>query len=63
MCSLRQLQMTSDTKTSELLGEARMQKFEAERAHMLHEETLQNLEKTQVELEKHRKKIQVIQNY
>ncbi|XP_033646351.1 progesterone-induced-blocking factor 1-like [Asterias rubens] len=60
LTDLRQLQMTSDTKTSELLGEARMQKFEAERAHMLHEETLQNLEKTQVELEKHRKKIQVL---
>ncbi|XP_038055854.1 progesterone-induced-blocking factor 1-like [Patiria miniata] len=60
LADLRQLQMTSDSKTSEMLGEVRMHKFEAERAHMLQEETLRNLDKTQVELDKHRQKIQVL---
>ncbi|XP_022091596.1 progesterone-induced-blocking factor 1-like [Acanthaster planci] len=60
LADLRQLQMTSDSKTSELLGEVRMHKFEAERAHMLQEEALQNLDKMQVELDKLRKKIQVL---
>ncbi|XP_018423933.1 PREDICTED: progesterone-induced-blocking factor 1 [Nanorana parkeri] len=56
----RQLQLGTESKVSELLHQAKLKSFEAERAHMVLEETTQNLQKCQLECEKYQKKLEVL---
>ncbi|XP_069826713.1 progesterone-induced-blocking factor 1 isoform X2 [Dendropsophus ebraccatus] len=56
----RQLQLGTENKMSELLHQAKMKSFEAERAHMVLEETTENLQKCQLECEKYQKKLEVL---
>lgn len=56
----RQLQLGTESKVSELLHQAKLKSFEAERAHMVLEETTQNLQKCQLECEKYHKKLEVL---
>ncbi len=51
--------MSSDNRMSELQNEARIKSFEAERTHMVYEETVRNLKDTQLEAEKTQKKLEV----
>ncbi|XP_033100257.1 progesterone-induced-blocking factor 1-like [Anneissia japonica] len=60
LASYRKLQVESDTKTSDLQNELRLKTFDAERTQMLHEETLQNLKKTQLDCDKHQTKVEVL---
>ncbi|XP_073436480.1 progesterone-induced-blocking factor 1 [Dendrobates tinctorius] len=56
----RQLQLGTEGRMSELLHQAKMKSFEAERAHMVLEETTDNLQKCQQECEKYQKKLEVL---
>ncbi|KAM9319393.1 progesterone-induced-blocking factor 1 [Gastrophryne carolinensis] len=56
----RQLQLGTESKVSELLHQAKLKSFEAERAHMVLEETTGNLQKCQLECEKYQKKLEVL---
>ncbi|XP_071991434.1 progesterone-induced-blocking factor 1 isoform X2 [Engystomops pustulosus] len=56
----RQLQLGTEGKMSELLHQAKIKSFEAERAHMVLEETTDNLQKCQLECEKYQKKLEVL---
>ncbi|XP_075706368.1 progesterone-induced-blocking factor 1 isoform X2 [Rhinoderma darwinii] len=56
----RQLQLGTESKMSDLLHQAKLKSFEAERAHMVLEETTDNLQKCQVECEKYQKKLEVL---
>ncbi|XP_075447131.1 progesterone-induced-blocking factor 1 isoform X2 [Ascaphus truei] len=56
----RQLQLSTESKVSELLHQTKLKSFEAERAHMLQEETTENLRKCQLECEKYQKKLEVL---
>ncbi|XP_068123950.1 progesterone-induced-blocking factor 1 [Hyperolius riggenbachi] len=56
----RQLQLGTESKMSELLHQAKLKSFEAERAHMVLEETTENLQKCQLECEKYQKKLEVL---
>ncbi|KAJ1115363.1 hypothetical protein NDU88_003587 [Pleurodeles waltl] len=56
----RQLQLTSESKVSELLHQSKLKAFEAERAHMVEEETARNLMQCQLECEKYQKKLEVL---
>ncbi|XP_056411481.1 progesterone-induced-blocking factor 1 [Hyla sarda] len=56
----RQLQLGTESKMSELLHQAKIKSFEAERAHMVLEETTDNLQKCQLECEKYQKKLEVL---
>ncbi|XP_066516109.1 progesterone-induced-blocking factor 1 isoform X2 [Hoplias malabaricus] len=57
---LRQLQMTSDSRVSDLHNQIKLKAFEVERAHMVQEETAKNLSLCQIECEKHQKKLEVL---
>ncbi|XP_066437224.1 progesterone-induced-blocking factor 1 [Eleutherodactylus coqui] len=56
----RQLQLGTEGKMSELLHQAKMKSFEAERSHIVLEETTDNLQKCQLECEKYQKKLEVL---
>ncbi|XP_075121520.1 progesterone-induced-blocking factor 1 isoform X1 [Leptodactylus fuscus] len=56
----RQLQLGTEGKMSELLHQAKIKTFEAERAHLVLEETTDNLHKCQLECEKYQKKLEVL---
>ncbi|KAG8452256.1 hypothetical protein GDO86_004163 [Hymenochirus boettgeri] len=56
----RQLQLSTESKVSELLHQTKLKSFEAERSHILHEETIENLRKCQLECEKYQKKVEVL---
>lgn len=56
----RQLQLTTESKVSELLHQSKLKAFEAERAHMVEEETARNLMQCQLECEKYQKKLEVL---
>ncbi|KAG8586213.1 hypothetical protein GDO81_005298 [Engystomops pustulosus] len=56
----RQLQLGTEGKMSELLHQAKIKSFEAERTHMVLEETTDNLQKCQLECEKYQKKLEVL---
>ncbi|KAM5181426.1 progesterone-induced-blocking factor 1 [Mantella aurantiaca] len=56
----RQLQLGNESKMSELLHQAKLKSFEAERAHVVLEETTENLQKCQLECEKYQKKLEVL---
>nr|DBA33044.1 TPA: hypothetical protein GDO54_000779 [Pyxicephalus adspersus] len=56
----RQLQLGTESKVSELLHQAKLKSFEAERAHMVLGETTENLQKCQLECEKYQKKLEVL---
>ena len=53
----RQLQMSTDSRVSQLDQELRMTRFELEKSQMLQEEYLLNLKQSQVEVDKLRKKL------
>lgn len=55
----RELQLGTESKASELLHQAKLKSFEAERAHVVLEETTQNLQKCQLECERYQKKLEV----
>ncbi|XP_072513754.1 progesterone-induced-blocking factor 1 [Salminus brasiliensis] len=57
---LRQLQLNSDCKVSELQNQMKLKAFEVERAHMVQEETAKNLSLCQIESEKHQKKLEIL---
>ncbi|KAG9492103.1 hypothetical protein GDO78_000560 [Eleutherodactylus coqui] len=56
----RQLQLGTEGKMSELSHQAKMKSFEAERSHIVLEETTDNLQKCQLECEKYQKKLEVL---
>ncbi|XP_029458880.1 progesterone-induced-blocking factor 1 isoform X2 [Rhinatrema bivittatum] len=56
----RQLQLSTESKVSELLHQAKLKSFEAERSHMVQEEITGNLKQCQLECEKYQKKLEVI---
>ncbi|XP_073470357.1 progesterone-induced-blocking factor 1 isoform X1 [Aquarana catesbeiana] len=56
----RELQLGTESKASELLHQAKLKSFEAERAHVVLEETTQNLQKCQLECERYQKKLEVL---
>ncbi|KAM4795981.1 progesterone-induced-blocking factor 1 [Rhinophrynus dorsalis] len=56
----RQLQLNMESKVSELHHQTKLKSFEAERSHMLQEETTENLRKCQLECEKYQKKLEVL---
>uniref|UniRef100_A0AAR2IWQ5 Progesterone immunomodulatory binding factor 1 n=1 Tax=Pygocentrus nattereri TaxID=42514 RepID=A0AAR2IWQ5_PYGNA len=55
---LRQLQLNSDSRVSELQNQMKLKAFEVERAQMVQEETAKNLSLCQIECEKHQKKLE-----
>uniref|UniRef100_A0A8B9KUG9 Progesterone immunomodulatory binding factor 1 n=1 Tax=Astyanax mexicanus TaxID=7994 RepID=A0A8B9KUG9_ASTMX len=57
---LRQLQLNSDSKASELQNQMKLKAFEVERAQMVQEETAKNLSLCQIECEKHQKKLEIL---
>ncbi|XP_062383325.1 progesterone-induced-blocking factor 1 [Sardina pilchardus] len=57
---LRQLQLGSDSRGSELLNQLKLKTFELERAQMVQEETARSLSLCQMECEKHQKKLEVL---
>lgn len=59
-CRFRQLQLGTDSRVAELLNQAKLSGFEAERAQMLKEETAKSLAQCQVECEKQQKKLEVL---
>ncbi|KAG7315972.1 hypothetical protein KOW79_020838 [Hemibagrus wyckioides] len=56
----RQLQVTSDSRASELHTQMKLKAFEAERAQMVQEETARSLTLCQIECEKQQKKLEVL---
>uniref|UniRef100_A0A3B3DBV3 Progesterone immunomodulatory binding factor 1 n=1 Tax=Oryzias melastigma TaxID=30732 RepID=A0A3B3DBV3_ORYME len=56
----RQLQLGTDSRVAELLNQAKLSGFEAERAQMLKEETAKSLAQCQVECEKQQKKLELL---
>ncbi|KAJ8028167.1 Progesterone-induced-blocking factor 1 [Holothuria leucospilota] len=56
----RQLEMNMDSRVSELTNELRLKGFDSERVNVMHEETIGNLKKCQLELEKKEKKLEVL---
>lgn len=56
----RQLQMSSDGRSSALQGELQMKRFELERAHTFQEQTLKDLRHCELEREKLHKKAEVL---
>ncbi|XP_064413791.1 progesterone-induced-blocking factor 1 [Latimeria chalumnae] len=56
----RQLQLSTESRVSELMNQVKLKSFDAERTHMVQEETAKNLEQCQVECEKYQKKIEVL---
>lgn len=59
-CRFRQLQLGTDSRVAELSSQAKLHSFEAERAHLLKEETAKALAQCQVECEKQQKKLEVL---
>ncbi|XP_036419362.1 progesterone-induced-blocking factor 1 [Colossoma macropomum] len=57
---LRQLQLNSDSRVSELQNQMKLKAFEVERAQMVQEETAKNLSLCQIECERHQKKTEVL---
>ncbi|KAK2818148.1 hypothetical protein Q7C36_022081 [Tachysurus vachellii] len=57
---LRQLQLNSDSRASELHNQMKLKAFEAERAQMVQDETARNLSLCQIECEKQQKKLEVL---
>ena len=55
----RQLQIMHDGKMSDLQNEIKLKAFEAERTHMVYEETVRNFKESQLENEKIQKKLEV----
>ena len=55
----RQLQMSSDSRVSQLEQEQRMTRFELEKSQLLQEEYLLNLKQSQVEVDKLRRKLEL----
>ncbi|XP_063415782.1 progesterone-induced-blocking factor 1-like [Mytilus trossulus] len=60
MTQFRELQMNGDNKVVELQNDLKLKGFEVERTQMVHEETVRNLKESQLEIEKHHKKIEVL---
>ncbi|KAM4729540.1 progesterone-induced-blocking factor 1 [Anableps anableps] len=56
----RQLQLGTDSRVAELSSQAKLHSFEAERAHLLKEETAKALAQCQMECEKHQKKLELL---
>uniref|UniRef100_A0A3P9P461 Progesterone immunomodulatory binding factor 1 n=1 Tax=Poecilia reticulata TaxID=8081 RepID=A0A3P9P461_POERE len=56
----RQLQLGTDSRVAELSNQAKLHSFEAERAHLLKEETAKALAQCQVECEKQQKKLELL---
>uniref|UniRef100_A0A8C5LY28 Progesterone immunomodulatory binding factor 1 n=1 Tax=Leptobrachium leishanense TaxID=445787 RepID=A0A8C5LY28_9ANUR len=54
------LQLSMESKASELLHQTKLKSFEAERADLLLKETAANLQKCQLECEKYQKKLEVL---
>eukprot|EP00800_Vazella_pourtalesii_P000242 TRINITY_DN10227_c0_g1_i3.p1 TRINITY_DN10227_c0_g1~~TRINITY_DN10227_c0_g1_i3.p1 ORF type:complete len:760 (-),score=269.50 TRINITY_DN10227_c0_g1_i3:94-2373(-) len=57
LSEFRQLQVSSDSRVSQLEQEMRMTRFELEKSQLLQEEYLLNLKQSQVEVDKLRKKL------
>jgi len=58
--SFRYLQMTSDSRLSELNNEVKLKSFEGERTQLVHEETCRILKQTQLDNEKLNSKLEVL---
>lgn len=56
----RQLQLGTDSRVAELSNQAKLHSFEAERAHLVKDETAKALAQCQVECEKQQKKLEVL---
>ncbi|PIK46344.1 putative progesterone-induced-blocking factor 1 isoform X1 [Apostichopus japonicus] len=56
----RQLEMTMDSKVSELSNELRLRGFDGERVKAMNQDTIENLKKMQLELEKKETKLEVL---
>ena len=58
-CRLRQLQVSGDSRVSDLANELKLKSFETERTQLVYEETVKNLKESQLEVEKLQKKTEV----
>ncbi|XP_048657202.1 progesterone-induced-blocking factor 1 [Marmota marmota marmota] len=56
----RELQLSTESKVTEFLHQAKLKSFESERVQLLQEETLRNLTQCQLECEKYQKKLEVL---
>ncbi|XP_033743341.1 progesterone-induced-blocking factor 1-like [Pecten maximus] len=60
LTEFRQLQMSGDSRLSELKNEVKLKGFEAERTQMVHEQAVRNLTESQLDVEKLQKKNEVL---
>lgn len=51
------LQSSSEKRLAELQGELQVVRFEKERTDLVHQETIKDLRRLQLEIEKHHKKV------
>ncbi|XP_078077699.1 progesterone-induced-blocking factor 1 [Mustelus asterias] len=56
----RQMQVSTDSRISELMNQTKLKTFDAERAQLVQEETARNLKQCQVECDKYQKKLEVL---
>ncbi|KAF7468776.1 Hypothetical predicted protein [Marmota monax] len=56
----RELQLSTESKVTEFLHQAKLKSFESERVQLVQEETLRNLTQCQLECEKYQKKLEVL---
>ena len=59
LCRFRQLQLTSDSRQSDLQKEINVKQFELERTQMILDETANNLKQVKLEAEKYQSKCEV----
>ncbi|XP_053163199.1 progesterone-induced-blocking factor 1 [Hemicordylus capensis] len=56
----RQLQLSTESKVTEVLHQSKLKSFESERMQLLQEETSKNLSQCQMECEKYQRKLEVL---
>ncbi|XP_077984263.1 progesterone-induced-blocking factor 1-like [Glandiceps talaboti] len=60
LAEYRQSQIEAENKAADLRNETKLKSFEADRLQLIHEESLKNLKKSQLDNEKYQKKIEVL---
>ena len=58
-CRFRQLQLSADSRQSDLQKEINVKQFELEKMQMIHDETTSNLRQAKLEAEKYQSKSEV----
>lgn len=57
---LRQIQVSGDSRVSDVANELKLKSFEVERLQLVHEETVKNLKESQLDVERLQKKTEVL---